>query len=175
MRKRVNLLVGWISLLSLILAGCGTADMKNLAIHWSKTESPPFPNEWPPTTKTVWIRYTFAYGSGPALMDGAYVTAPLSRTEWRGGVASTVTLSDALTEAGTQGIVPLDDATLALLEKGETISTFVLALSTLPDLSQSETQQMLAYYNAWFSHNGTFLNLIRADHAAFIDWILSNP
>lgn len=172
--KILNRLIGIYILLALFLAGCGGNKVNNIAIHWEETESPPFPSEWPPTVETVWTRYTFAYGSSFALMDGVYVTAPLSKTEWRGGVSSTVILSDTLTESGTQGIVPLDDATLALLEKDEPISTFVLTLTALPDLSASDAQQMLAYYNAWFLHHGTFFNMIRDNHTAFIDWILAN-
>lgn len=174
MMKILNRLIGFYILLALFLAGCGVNKVNNIAIHWEETESPQFPNEWPPTAETVWTRYTFAYGSTPALMDGVYVTAPLSKTEWRDGVPTTFILSDARTDAGTQGIVPLDDATLALLEKGETISSFVLTLTALPDLSTSDAQQMLAYYNAWFLHHGTFFNMIRDNHTAFIDWILAN-
>lgn len=149
--------------------------MTQPSIMWTKVESPYFPTTWPPSTDTVWVRYTFAYGSNPSvLMDGVYVTAPLSKTEWKGGSSSTITLSDALTEAGRQGVVPLDKATLAILGTGETISAYCLTLTALPDLSQGETQNLLAYYRAWFQYNGAFLNLIRTDHAGFIDWVRSN-
>src|SRR5262245_29272738 len=30
---------------------------------WRKVRSPLFPSNWAPTAETVWVRYTFAYGS----------------------------------------------------------------------------------------------------------------
>ena len=39
---------------------------------WRKVRSPLFPSNWAPSADTVWVRYTFAYGSNPTeLMDGA--------------------------------------------------------------------------------------------------------
>ena len=74
-------------------------------------QSPLFPNEWPPTASTTWVRYAFAYGSNPTtLMDGAYVTKPLTRTviQRDGTDGEAITLSTALESASTQGVTPLD-------------------------------------------------------------------
>jgi len=92
--------------------------MESDMISWSKTESPLFPSNWPPTADTAWVSYTFAYGSNPAmLMDGAYVTSPLARTEWKGNVSTTTKLSNEVKQASIQGVLPLDSQTLAILEK----------------------------------------------------------
>jgi hypothetical protein len=75
---------------------------------WTKTESPLFPVTWLPTSNTVWVRYTFAYGNNPAkLMDGAYVTNPLSKTEWKGGISKTTVLKqryDTSSGAGSTSV-----------------------------------------------------------------------
>jgi len=142
---------------------------------WRKTESPLFPDHWPPTVDTVWVGYTFAYGSNPAMLsDGTYVTSPLSKTEWKKGASTTTVLSNEMKQASTQGILPLDDQTRLILENGAQVSEYCLKMTGLPDLNSSETKEMLAYYHAWFKYNGSFLDLIRKNHAEFIDWITVN-
>lgn len=144
-------------------------------ISWSKTESPIFPSNWPPTADTVWVSYTFAYGSNPAaLMDGAYVTSPLARTEWKGKVSTTTELSNEVKQASIQGVLPLDSQTLTILEKGNQAFEYCLNMTELPKRDKQETKEMLAYYQAWFKYNGAFLTLMREDHVDFIDWVSLN-
>lgn len=139
---------------------------------WSETESPLFPLSWPPTADTVWVSYTFAYGSNPStLMDGVYVTPPLSKTEWEGGKSTTTVLSKDRKQETTQGVVPLDEQAGAILETGPRVSAYCLKLTALPDQPTSDAQDMLAYYQTWFKYNGAFLELIRNDHADFIEWV----
>jgi hypothetical protein len=142
---------------------------------WTKTESPLFPANWPPTAETVWVSYTFAYGNNPAaLMDGAYVTYPLSKTEWKGGVSTTTELSSDMTQAAVQGVILLDSETSAILENEKHVSEYCLKVAGLPDPNTPETKEMLAYYQTWFKYNGAFLGLIRENHADFIDWVIMN-
>ncbi len=142
---------------------------------WTKIESPLLPADWPPTAETVWVRYTFAYGNNPAaLMDGAYVTYPLSKTEWKGGVSTTTELSSDMTQAAVQGVIPLDSQTSAILENGKQVSEYCLKMAEPPDPNTPETKEMLAYYQTWFKYNGAFLGLIRENHADFIDWVTIN-
>jgi hypothetical protein len=166
-------------LLVVFLYGCSGASTptnnSGPGISWTKAETPLFPENWPPTSETVWVQYTFAYGMDPVnLMDGSYVTQPLSKMEWKNGNSSTTKLNDEMTQAGIQGIVPLNDKTSLILEKGKQVSAYCLTLTELPDLNLTETEEMLAYYNAWFKYNGAFLKLITEDHTAFIDWVLQN-
>jgi hypothetical protein len=142
---------------------------------WKKKESPPFPSTWPPTPDTVWVRYTFAYGSNPPkLMDGVYVTAPLSKTEWKRGTPTTTELSSDMTQAAVQGVIQLDTQTIHILENEKQVSAYCLTITELPTRSTSKTKEMLAYYQAWFKYNGAFLGLIQKNHADFIDWVGTN-
>ena len=146
--------------------------MESDMISWSKTESPIFPSNWPPTADTVWVSYTFAYGSNPAtLMDGA---SPLARTEWKGNVSTITELSNEVKQASIQGVLPLDSQTLTILEKGNQAFEYCLNMTELPNLDKQETKEMLAYYQAWFKYNGAFLTLMREDHVDFIDWVSLN-
>ena len=168
-------------LLAAFICACGfTANLQTPTeqpleseIMWQEMESPLFPDTWPPTAETVWVRYTFAYGINPALLtDGSYVTGPLSKTEWKAGSASTTSLSGELKEAGIQGVIQLDDETRIILENEKQVSEYCLTLTALPDIGTARAKEMQAYYNAWFKYNGVFLDLIRDDHAEFINWVL---
>lgn len=173
--NRIISLLGRVILLAFLLSGCESNKMPPSSIMWTRTESPLFPTDWPPSAETVWVSYTFAYGIDPTtLMDGSYVTAPLSKTEWRAGSGTTIILSDQMREAGIQGVTSLDEQARRILMTGRRVSQSCLALTALPDLDQNETKELLAYYGTWFQYNGTFVGLIRRDHAAFMDWILAN-
>jgi hypothetical protein len=181
--KRQNLLpvIGASTLLTILICACNFASRLPGATSqpdmtsWRKTESPLFPVNWPPTSDTVWVSYTFAYGSDPAtLMDGAYVTSPLSKTEWKDDTSTTTALNSEMKQATIQGVVPLDDETNAILEAGPQVSKYCLKLTALPDLATSGTKDMLVYYQTWFKYNGAFLDLIRNDHVSFIEWVEQN-
>lgn len=140
---------------------------------WHNVHSPLFPSTWTPTAGTVWVRYTFAYGSNPIeLMDGDYVTKPLSKTECRGEVVETTELSNEMTRAAIQGVMPLEEATRLLLQNEKPVTGDCFTMTQLPDRNLPETKDLLAYYRAWFKYNGAFLGLIREDHADFIDWVM---
>jgi hypothetical protein len=139
---------------------------------WTTTQSPLFPTEWPPTPSTTWVRYTFAYGNNPTtLMDGAYVTQPLTRTVVRrdGADGETTTLNTALESAGIQGVKPLDAASSTALGKGPQVQAQCLQWQSLPD--EAAAAEVREYYRVWMDLNGVFTGFIRSDHAAFLDWI----
>ena len=140
---------------------------------WHNVHSPLFPSSWAPTADTVWVRYTFAYGRNPSeLMDGDYVTKPLSKTECRGGVVETTELSNEMTRAAIQGVSPLEEPTRLLLQNEKPVPGDCFTMTQLPERNLPETKDLLAYYRAWFKYNGAFLDLIREDHADFIDWVM---
>jgi hypothetical protein len=142
---------------------------------WRKVHSPLLPSNWAPTAETVWVRYTFAYGINPAvLMDGEYVTKPLSKTECREDVVKTTVLSDEMAQAAIQGVMPIDKSTLLLLQNEKPVTGDCVNMTQLPDPNLPETKELLAYYRAWFKYNGAFLDMIRKDHTDFIDWVMSN-
>ena len=145
-------------------------------IVWHKTVSPLLPSDWPPSADTVWTQYTFAYGSNPTtLVDGNYVTQPLSKTDWQNGTSITTELSSEMSQAAIQGMVPLDAAAQKILANEQRVGAFARTLTALPDPNAPETIELRAYYQAWFKYNGAFLNLVRQNHTAFIDWVAQKP
>ncbi len=143
---------------------------------WTTMQSPLFPSEWPPTASMTWVRYSFAYGRNPAtLMDGAYVTKPLTRTivQRDGTDGEATTLSTALESAGIQGVRPLDAVSSAALSKGAEVQAQCLRLQSMPD--NAAAVGLREYYRVWVNLNGAFMAFIRPDHAAFLDWIEAAP
>ncbi len=139
---------------------------------WTMMQSPLFPSEWPPTTLTTWVRYTFAYGRNPTkLMDGVYVTQPLSRTivQRDGTDGEATTLRTAFEEAGIQGVKPLDAASSTALGKEPQVQAQLLQLQVTPD--EAVAAEVRGYYRVWVGLNGVFAKFIRPSHAAFFEWI----
>lgn len=175
-RRRQDLLAG--ALLAIFICACNFAGALPKAASqpdmtvWRETGSPLFPLNWPPTLDTAWASYAFAYGSNPAtLIDGNYVTSPLSKTEWKRGTSTTTVLSSDMKQAAVQGVVPLDEQASTILNSGSQVSAYCMKITALPDPTLPETKDMLAYYQTWFKYNGAFLDLIRNDHADFIKWV----
>lgn len=102
----------------------GTPPANKLPTSWSPAYSVLFPTEWPPTPNTLWIRYAYAQGMDVNLHDGVYVSAPWARVELRGNstIASIVPLSTRLEPVTTQGVVPIDAETQAMLAKEAEVS-----------------------------------------------------
>jgi hypothetical protein len=143
-----------------------------IALSWNQTESPIFPDTWPPNENTIWVSYIFAYGVGPELMDGTRVSPPLAIKEWNSGI--TTETGNKMEVAAIQGVVPLDDASIAILETRDDVTKFCLSLSALPDPLSEQARAALAFYSTWFQYNSTILDWIRMDHAAFIEWVRQN-
>jgi hypothetical protein len=163
--------------LTILLAACTTTSTPTPQppIMWRTTQSPVFPGEWPPTSATMWVRYTFAYGSSPiGLADGMYVTRPLTRTVMQrdGSEGEAITLSTTLESVGIQGVSPLDAAASAALKKGAQVQTQVLQLTALPDATAAA--ELREFYRTWIKLNGAFVKQVRAEHADFFDWIESD-
>ena len=164
----------WI-ILAALLAACGATSMTltpQPPIMWRTTQSPVFPSEWPPTSATTWVRYTFAYGSSPSgLADGMYVTRPLTRTAVQrdGSEGAAIALSAALESVDIQGVSPLDATSSAALKTGPEVQTQVLQLTALPD--EITAAGAREYYRMWIKFNGAFAAQIRSEHATFFNWI----
>jgi hypothetical protein len=163
----------WLAL-TILLAACTatSAPAPQPPIMWRTTQSPLFPSAWPPTVSTTWVRYTFAYGTNPTtLMDGAYVSQPLTRTiiQRDGTVNEVSTLDTTLESVAIQGVAPLDAAASATLENGPQVQAQVLQLTTLP--IETAAAELREFYRTWIKLNGAFAQQIRAEHAAFFDWI----
>jgi hypothetical protein len=147
-------------------------------ITWSAIYSPLFPSEWPPTPKTIWTRYAFAYGRefpNPTLADAERVSRPWARLELHpsptGHTATIVPLQSKLEAWEIQGVQPLDQEAFETLKKEALVSDYCLRLTTLPDPDASETAAMRAFYRTWLKYNGAIASEISPHHTNFIAWL----
>lgn len=174
MKQRLAARAARWSVLTILLAACAapSTPTPQPPMMWRTTQSPVFPSEWPPTSATRWVRYTFAYGNSPSgLADGSYVTRPLTRTvvQRDGSVAQAIPLSTTLESVGIQGVSPLDAASSATLGQGPQIQARCLQLTALPD--EALAAELREFYRMWLKLNGAFAKQIRVEHADFFAWI----
>ncbi len=149
----------------------GTPPANKLPISWTQAYSVLFPNEWPPTANTIWIRYAYAQGMDMDLHDAVRVAAPWARLELRGN-SSTVTivpLNTKLEPVDTQGVQPIDEKTQVILAKESDVSAYCLQLTALP--TGPETAEMRTFYQTWLKYNGALVDLIRSNHEKFLAWL----
>jgi hypothetical protein len=146
---------------------------KGDGIAWSTATTPLFPNEWPPTPNTTWVRYAFAYGKDPQLADGNRVASPWARIEVSSGSdsATVVPLAATLEAKEVQGVQPIDPAALNALEEGEQVTASALKLTQLPAPDSPEAAALRNYYRAWQKYNGAIASIIKPNHQAFFEWV----
>jgi len=144
---------------------------------WSSSSTPPFPAQWPPTPTTTWVRYAYAYGLDPQLADGEQIARPWARLELAAGSgrARVVLLSRKLEGIGTQGVAPLDAASLKVLETEDAVTARCLRLDGPPPAGRPETTELAAFFRTWLGFNGVIAEAIGPDHAAFLAWVEARP
>jgi len=140
---------------------------------WSSATTPPFPGQWPPTPTTTWVRYAYAYGLDPQLADAAKIARPWARLELAAGPdrARVVLLSRKLEGIGTQGVAPLDAASLKVLDTQDVVAARCLQLGGTPPAGHAETAELVAFYRTWLRFNGVIAEAIAPSHAAFLGWV----
>ena len=144
---------------------------------WSSTTTPLFPGQWPPAPGTTWVSYAYAYGLDPQLADGAKIARPWARLELAAGPdrARVVLQSRRLEEIGTQGVAPLDAASLKVLDAQDAVAARCLLLGGPPPAGQAETAELIAFYRTWLRFNGVIAEAITPQHAAFLGWVEAQP
>jgi hypothetical protein len=144
---------------------------------WSSATTPPFPGQWPPTPTTTWVHYAYAYGIDPQLADGAKIARPWARLELAAGSgrARVVLVSRKLGEIGTQGVAPLDAASLKALDTQDAVTAHCLQLRGAPPAGRPETAELVAFYRTWLRFNGVIAEAIAPSHAAFLGWLETQP
>ena len=142
-------------------------------IAWNPAYSILFPDEWPPTPATIWVRYVYAQGIDMDLLDGVRVAAPWAKLELRGNPATItiIPISASLEPVTIQGVEPIDAATQAVLAKGDEVSTYCLQLTAMPQSNSPSVADMRAFYQTWLKYNGALVELIRPNHEEFLAWL----
>jgi hypothetical protein len=129
--------------------------------------TPFFPTAWPPKGGLL-VAYAYAYRHDPGLSDGVEV-APLwaeLKVDPRSPRRVRVTrLADALSDAATQGVRPLEQAEIDILK---TEADFA-GHSSIPKGAAAE--RMRAYFCAWRGTNGVAAGMVEPRQKAFFAWL----
>jgi hypothetical protein len=129
------------------------------------------PNEWPPTSKTVWTRY--AYGLDVSLDGVAGVSAPFARIERRAGEdpnCTVIPMERRIKAIDTHPVRPHGGWNYTL-EDEKKILARVLALTSTP----SDTRQISAYYQSWRLGSAEIASQVVPRHRQFFDWLKAQP
>jgi hypothetical protein len=140
---------------------------------WTLATTPALPNTWPPTSDTVWTRYAYAHAREFQLADAVRVAKPWATVTLRsaGKDAALTQLANALEPISVQGIAPLTREQMAALQHNDVAQEHALSLTTLPDLSLPDGQNLKAFYQLWLRTNGTIARHVRPAHETFFRWL----
>ncbi len=145
-------------------------------IVWSPARTPFFASEAPPTARTIWTSYAFAYGApiDGKLADGQHVAKPWAKIVYdvNNHTFTANILSTELEDSGQiQGVRPLNAETAALLNRADAFRGWVLEHEKWPQWN-AELQDLQQYYITWSANNGVIVSLIENDHVEFIQrWV----
>lgn len=143
-------------------------------IVWSPARTPFFASEAPPTSRTIWTSYAFAYGAAinGKLADGQHVAKPWAKIDYHVGsrTFTATLLSGALEDSKQiQGVHSLDADTIALLKRSNAFRDWILGHETWPQWNE-ELRDLQQYYVSWSANNGVIVSLIEKDHVEFMRW-----
>ena len=122
-------------------------------VAWSPARTPFFANESPPTPKTLWTSYAFAYGASVSgtLSNSRRVARPWARVIYDTGshTVSVVMLTNTLINSGQiQGVQPLSAESAALLQRGDAVRDWVLSHDSWPQWN-AELRELQQFYVTW--------------------------
>lgn len=143
--------------------------------EWKLNYTTWLPNEWPPTTATIWTRY--AYGLDVALDGASGVSAPIARLERPVGTAKVfkvVSMAGKLERIGTHAVRP-HKGWRYTLDDEENVLSRALALTGEPPEGARGTIGLLSYFKSWRMGNAEIAKHVRSRHKAFFKWLDSLP
>ena len=142
-------------------------------LSWKLSYSVAFPNDWSPTSNTIWTRYAYAQGMDLDLRDAVRIASPWAKLELRGNSATVniASLSTKLDAVTVQGVSPIDATTRAILAKEKSVTDYALQLTSLPLKTDAQATEMRTFYKTWLKYNGALVDLIKSKHIAFLNWV----
>lgn len=131
------------------------------------------PDQWPPTTATVWTRY--AYGLDVSMDGASDVSAPFARIEQHVGDPSHQVLTQMAKKLKVIAIHPVrpHGGWRYTLDDEKRVLTKALSLTSEPEAGARETSEMKSYYKSWLLGSAEIAALIESRHRAFFTWMKS--
>ena len=143
-------------------------------VVWNYVISPPFPAAWPPDGKGMVYYYAYASGFRMGLVDAEVVAAPWGRltADALAGVSPKLEmLGERLTDAGVQGVRPLEPEEISVYKTKEAVEARILALSQSKSIPPADEKLIRLYFCQWRKGNGVIAGQIGKFHPGFFKWL----
>jgi hypothetical protein len=131
----------------------------------------PFPEIWPPGPDLVLVYYIHALAVNPQLRDAEVQAEPWARILVAKNGAQVQALDVAYRELGRQGVRPLRQDEIEILQRGPQIRDYVAGLRELPSDRDSLAVMTRAYYCLALRISPALGDIYASRHAAFVAWL----
>lgn len=136
-----------------------TATKQGPGLSWDYRVSPPFPSEWPMTSKSTLVRWVYATAMDMSISDGQRVAGAWARIDVAAdGTAKLTPASKTLEGNDIQGIKPLMPQQLEQLKK---------VYDTGDALRANDLSATKPSWCAWLRYNGVIAAKLKPKHEAF--------
>ena len=142
-------------------------------VSWLHLRTPLLPLVWPPTQNTAWVRYHYASGGEPGLLDAVWIAHPFAReVVARDG---RILRSERLPSLSTQrqGVRPRTGALAG--PTSADADRVALALDDLPAPAAVDTGIMREVHRHYWSTHGALRQGVEPAHRAFFAWLDQTP
>jgi hypothetical protein len=143
--------------------------------EWKMILTTWLPDQWPPTSKTVWSRY--AYGLDISMDGASDVSAPFARVERRAGSASheTITpMADRLKVIAVHPVRPHKGWRYTLDDEKRMLQ-MALSLKTEPPADSRTGIGLKSYFQSWRLGSAEIAAHVEPRHCDFFKWLTSSP
>lgn len=142
-------------------------------VSWLHLRTPLLPLVWPPNENTAWVRYHYAGGGEPGLLDAVWVAQPFARevVGRDGRILRTERLPSLSRQR--QGVRPLTGALAG--PTSADADRAALALDGLPAPEASATGVMREVHRNYWSAHSVLRQGVEPAHRAFFAWLDQQP
>lgn len=142
-------------------------------VSWLHLRTPLLPLVWPPDENTAWVRYHYAGGGEPGLLDAVWVAQPFAREVVARDARSLRTERLPSLRIERQGVRPLSGALAG--PTSADADRAALALDGLPAPEVSATGVLREVHRHYWSANGVLRQSVEPAHRAFFAWLDQEP
>ncbi len=137
--------------------------------EWKMCLTTWLPDQWPPTSRTVWARY--GYGLDVSMDGASDVSAPFAKVERRAGAELTfVPLADSLKIIAVHPVRP-HGGWRYTLEDEKRMLDIALALTSAPPSDSRGGIGVKSYFQSWRLGNAEIAGHVKPAHRAFFNWL----
>jgi hypothetical protein len=143
--------------------------------EWKMILTTWLPDQWPPTSRTVWSRY--AYGLDISMDGASDVSAPFARVERRAGSSSLETITPMADRLKVIAVHPVrpHKGWRYTLDDEKRMLQMALSLTTEPPADSRTGIGLRSYFQSWRLGSAEIAAHVEPRHRDFFKWLTSSP